>query len=203
MATVTKTARISPADHGRTMTLDQFDRSDFEPGYKYELIEGRVYVTYEPDLPEDWLAIWLYQKVLLYSLRRPRVLNYVTPKARVFLPGRRRATVPEPDLAAYRGFPRDELIPELRWQNVSPVLVGEVVSPNDPHKDLIRNVQLYLLVPTVREYWVLDGREDGERPTLHVYRRHGDKWRPLEFAYGETYTTSLLPGFKLLVDPRK
>jgi Uma2 family endonuclease len=203
MATVAKTARVTPDDHGRPMTLERFDASDFVPGFKYELIEGRVYVTYEPDLPEDSLATWLYHKVVLYSLRRPSVLNYVTSKARVFVPGRRLVTVPEPDLAGYRDFPIHQPIPQRRWQKVSPILVGEVPSPNDPHKDLIRNVQLYLLVPSIREYWLLDGRANAERPSLRVYRRRGNDWRILDFAYGETYTTSLLPGFKLVIDPRK
>jgi hypothetical protein len=69
---------------------------------------------------------------------------------------------------------------------------------------LIRNVRLYLRVPSIQEYWVLDGRPDPERPTLIVYRRRGQDWQaPIEIGYGETYTTRLLPGFKLLLDPHR
>jgi hypothetical protein len=61
----------------------------------------------------------------------------------------------------------------------------------------------FFLVPSIKEYWVLDARNDAEHPSLKVYRRHGKKWRIIEVAYGETYSTRLLPGFQLLLDPRK
>ncbi len=195
-------AVVGPSDHGRPMAISQFDASNFAQGFKYELIDGRVYVTYEPDLSEDWVEKWMYRKVLMYSLQHPQVINFVTDKARVFLPGRRVVTVPEPDLAAYHDFPIHLPIAKMRWQDVSPILVGEVLSPNDPHKDLIRNVQLYLLVPSIREYWLLDGREDPDRPTMRVHRRHGKRWRTIDLAYGDTYKTRLLPGFRLVIDPR-
>jgi len=203
MATAVPTVRIGPEDHGRPIPFDEFEGSDFEPGYKYELIHGRVYVTYAPNLTEDWLEKWLYVKVLLYSLQRPDIINFLTDKARVFVPSRKRITIPEPDIAAYHDFPVHRPLADLHWQDVSPFLVGEVLSANDPHKDLIRNVQLYLQVPTIREYWLIDGREDADRPTMRVYRRHGQHWRVIELAYRGTYTTKLLPGFKLLLDPHR
>jgi Uma2 family endonuclease len=58
-------------------------------------------------------------------------------------------------------------------------------------------------VPSIKEYWLFDTRQSADRPTLHVYRRSRSRWQMKEVAYGETYTTKLLPGFKLVVDPRK
>ena len=52
---------------------------------------------------------------------------------------------------------------KLRWEDVSPILVGEILS-GDPEKDMVRNVELYLLVPTIKEYWLFDTREDPEQP---------------------------------------
>ena len=60
-----------------------------------------------------------------------------------------------------------------------------------------------LAVPTIREYWVLDGRPDPDHPTMLVHRRHGQRWRIIEVGFGETYTTKLFPGFKLVLDPRR
>jgi hypothetical protein len=60
----------------------------------------------------------------------PNVINYVTPKSRVFVQARQKATVPEPDLTAY----------------------------HDP--------ALYFDVPSIREYWVLDGRDNANEPQL-------------------------------------
>ena len=75
---------------------------------------------------------------------------------------------------------------------------------DDPKKDLTRNVELYLQVPTIREYWVFDTLRDGaERPHLIAHRRWGGRWRVLEVAPGGTCTTRLLPGFRLIVDPRR
>jgi hypothetical protein len=37
-----------------------------------------------------------------------------------------------------------------------------------------------------------------------VYRRRGKSWqRVIELAFGDTYTTKLLPGFRLVLDPRR
>lgn len=199
MVTVLK---LGPGDHGRAMALEDFLAGDFEEGYQYELIDGKLYVSPEPNLPQDWVEKWIYRKLLRYSEQHPEAINYVSNKARVFIPSRARATCPQPDLAAYRNFPLHRPIRELRWQEVSPVLVGEVLSLEDPDKDLVRNVELYLQVPSIKEYWLFDTREDPEQPTLRVHRRHGKRWRLLEFSYGATYTTRLLPGFALAIDPR-
>jgi Uma2 family endonuclease len=200
MSTVIK---IGPEDHGRPMSLEEYLTGDYQQGYHYELIDGRLYVSPEASFPENWVERWLFRKVDDFSREHPKIINYVTNKARVFVPGRPGITAPEPDLAAYHNFPLHRPIRKVRWQDVSPVLVGEILTMGDPAKDLIRNVELYLLVPSIKEYWLFDTREDPEQPILRVYRRHGKKWRIQDFAFGETYTTSLLPGFRLLIDPRK
>ncbi len=200
MATVTK---LGPIDHGKPMSFEEFMAGDYREGYHYELIKGKLYVSPLPNLPEDWGEKWLYGKLLDYVRQQPEVINRVTDKARVFVSGETRTTAPEPDVAAFHGFPTHLPIRQMRWQDVSPVLVGEVLSADDPDKDLVRNVELYLKVPTIKEYWILDTRENADEPTMLIYRRYGKKWRtPLELQYGDTYTTKLLPGFILKLDPR-
>jgi Uma2 family endonuclease len=195
--------KIGPRDHGQPITDEELRQAEFVGGYKYEVIGGRLYVTYEPDPPEDILEKWLLFKVLAYSRLRPEVINYVTNKARIFVPGKARRTIPVPDLAAYSDFPFHLPLSKIRWRKISPLLVGEVISPNDPHKDLIRNVRLYLSVPSIVEYWILDGREDPDRPSMLVYRRRGEDWQEaIELVYRATYRTKLLPGFELVIDPR-
>jgi Uma2 family endonuclease len=184
------------------MTLEEYFGGDYEEGYQYELIDGKLYVSPEANFPEDWVEKWLYGKVFGYSLLHPRIISYVTDKARIFVPGRPRATCPEPDLAAYQRFPLRRPIRQIRWQDVSPFLVGEILSLEDPNKDLVRNVELYLQVPSIKEYWLVDTRDDPERPTMQVRRRHGRQWRLIELAYGDIYTTRLLPRFELRIDPR-
>jgi Uma2 family endonuclease len=203
MSAVKTLTRLGPADHGRPITNAELSACRSQSGYKFEVIDGRLYVSYEPDLPEDRVEEWLHSQIKWYSYEHPQVLNYVTRKARVFIPGRPGETVPEPDLAAYHDFPLEQPFAELEWAAVSAVLVAEVLSRHDPHKDLVRNVSLYGHVPSIREYWILDARDDAERPSMRVYRRGRGKWlKPLELAAGRTYTTKLLPRFELILDAR-
>ena len=193
---------LGPGDHGRPLTLEEFESARWQDGYQYELIDGKLYVSPVPDLPQNWIEVWVYAKLFFYAQQHPEVINFVTPKARVPLPGRPEDTQPEPDVAAYQDYPRDLSVNEMDWKDVSPVLVAEVVSANDPDKDLVRNVALYDQVPSIRECWILDPPANADRPSLTVYRRRGRRWqRPIEVAAGETYTTRLLPGLALLVDP--
>ncbi len=194
---------LGPRDHGRPMSLSAFEAARSREGYRYELIDGRVYVSPMPDPPENVLDEWVRLKLWDYARRFPEVINYVTGKGRVFVHGRQRTTCPEPDCTAYHDFPRHLPFRALQWRDLSPVLVVEVLVTGRPDKDLVRNVQLYLEVPTIKEYWVLDGHEDPDRPSLRVYRRHGRRWRIIEVPPGATYTTRLLPGLELLVDPRR
>lgn len=198
---MTTMLKLGKADHGRPLTLDEFWQGDYAQGYRYELIDGKLYVSPQANLPEALVERWILRKVQAYSDRHPEVINAVFAKAGVFVPRRPGATVPEPDLAAYRGFPPITDFRALRWQDVSPFLVAEILSAEDPDKDLVRNVALYRQVPSISEYWVLDARIDPNRPFFAARRRYGKKWRLFNRAFGETYTTPLLPGFELLIDP--
>ncbi len=207
MATVAETrpadnGRLGPADHGRPMTLEAFEAGAFEDGFQYELIDGRLYVSPQPNAPQGLVDNWIFRALLRYSDRRPDILNFVYNRARVFVPGRPGVTTPEPAVAAYRDFPVDLPFRMVRWQDTSPILVVEVLSLDDPDKDLVRNVELYFQVPSIREYWLLDAR-DPDRPGLCARIRHGRRWRVVNRAFDETYTTRLLPDFTLTVNPHR
>lgn len=195
--------RFGPADHGRPVTADEAADADYAEGFKYEVIDGRFYVSPQPNLPEHSLERWLRRKLERFADDHPDVIGWVANKARVFVPDRPELTVPEPDLAVYRNFPFDVPIRDLNWEEVSPVVVAEVLVDADPEKDLVRNVDLYFQVPSVAEYWVLDGRDNPDEPLLVARRRWEARWVITEVPYGETYTTPTLPGFDLLIDPRR
>lgn len=200
MATIVK---LGPTDHGRPMTLEEFYAGDYQEGYQYELIDGKLYVSPLPNLPQGRAEHWIFLKLLHYSNANPEVLNFVYGKCRVFVPGRPGTTNPEPDVTAYKDFPLDLPEDEVRWQDVSPILVVEVLSLDDPDKDLVRNVELYGLVPSIKEYWILDTRDNVRYPRMKVHRRgRGRKWRPLTVEPDERYTTPLLPGFEITLDLR-
>lgn len=195
--------KFGPADHGRSVTAEELADAEYLDGYQYEVINGRIAVAPAPNLSEGFLDDWLYDKLRDFVRTHPEVANKVSDGARVFVPGRSELTVPEPDLAVYRDFPFDTPIRDMNWEEVSPLVVAEVLVDGDPDKDLVRNVDLYFQVPSVAEYWILDGRENPDEPLLIARRRWGSRWVLTEVPYGETYTTRTLPGFELLIDPRR
>jgi Uma2 family endonuclease len=195
--------KFGPADHGRPVTEEELEGAEYQEGYKYEIIDGGFYVSPVPNLPEAFLDDWLYDKLREYTRSHPQVANYLNDKARVFVPNQPELTVPEPDLAVYSEFPTSQFIRDLNWIDFSPLIVCEVFVDSDPEKDLVRNVELYWQVPSIKEYWILDGRENADEPLLIARRRYGSRWLIQEVPYGETYRTPTLPGFELLIDPRK
>jgi Uma2 family endonuclease len=196
----TQTRQFGPADHGRRLSYVEFMAGDYQPGYKYELINGELYVSPLPRPGHSLVQEWIWFQLKLYARLHPKVINSVSGAARVFVPARHNITAPEPDVAAFRGFPVNTPADQIRWQDHSPLLVVEVLSPDNADKDLERNVALYLEVPSIKEYWLFDTREDADYPTLTVHRRRGSKWRIINIAPGETYSTRLLPGFELVND---
>lgn len=201
MATVQ--LKLGPADHDRPLSLDDFESAEYEPGHKYEIIDGRLYVAPEANLTEQRLEKWLARKLDHYAEAHPDVINFVSEKGRVFIPARKRPTVPEPDIVCYHDFPDEAGMDDLGWEDISPVLVAEVLVEGKPAKDLERNPELYFDVPSIREYWVLDGSDNPNEPTLIQHRRHGKRWVVREYPYGSAFTTKLLPGFALVIDPHK
>jgi Uma2 family endonuclease len=195
--------KLGPDDHNRPLTFEDFLAAEYEEGYRYELIDGRIYVSPGPNAPEKILETWILFQLYPYKQQHPEVINFACFGPRVFVPDRPDVTAPEPDVAAYRDFPLDVDFREINWRNHSPLLVVEVLSENHPDKDLVRNADLYHQVPSIKEYWVIDGRPNPNQPTLIVHRRHGKGWRMTQVPFGETYTTKLLPDFALLVDPHQ
>lgn len=195
---------LTPQDQGRALSLEEFEHASGQEGYLYELIDGKLEVSPLPDLPHDFIRKWLEGRLDDYSDHHPEILAHVQAPARVFVPDRPAATTPEPDVAGYQDFPETPDVENLSWQDFSPILVAEILSEDTADKDLVRNLDLYLQVPSIREYWILDPRTDANHPSLTVHRRRGQRWqRPIEIAGGSTYTTRLLPDFQLTLTVAK
>jgi hypothetical protein len=101
------TLRFGPTDHSPVVTASEIDTAEYTLGFKYEIIDGRLYVSLQPNVPENRLERWVRRAIEAYSDHHPAIINYVTPKGRVYLPDAVRLTVPEPDVAAYVNFPTD------------------------------------------------------------------------------------------------
>src|SRR4051794_29076188 len=71
MATVTTPLRIGPADHGRTMTLEEFLDADVEEGYRYELARGVLEVNQVANDPHGEVVCNMYRAVARYDAQHP------------------------------------------------------------------------------------------------------------------------------------
>lgn len=194
--------KLGPLDHGRQVRRAEFEGAEYAPGFRYEIIDGKLYVSPGPSFPEHWLEQWLVRALEDYADGHPDVIRFVANKGRVFLPAAIRTTVPEPDVAVYTELPDAESFGDMTWEDVSPALIGEILVGGSIEKDLGRNPPLYLTVPSIREYWVVDGTETVRRPTLVQHKRRGKRWVVTHYPFESMLTTSLLPGFELVIDPR-
>src|SRR5262245_37263789 len=90
--------RLTPADKGRPLSLEEFLDSEQEEGARYELIEGRLEVSPLPELTHEELSEWLVEVLRTYARACPSAINKVKAPARVFVPnGDDEVTAPEPD----------------------------------------------------------------------------------------------------------
>jgi hypothetical protein len=64
-------------------------------------------------------------------------------------------------------------------------------------------VDFFLQVPSIKEYWIIDGRADPNHPSLTVRRRESKRWRVIDLNPGDVYITKLLADSKLIIDPRR
>lgn len=188
--------QLGPADEGRELTLIEFEASDFEPGFRYDLVDGRLEVNPEPNLSHDRPLVALQRLLEEYLAQHPGTFDYVSPRSRVFPGRRRRRGSVGPDLALFTGLQED---PDQEWRDLAPSLVVEALSRGREKKDLVRNRRVYLQVPSIQEYWIVDPRRGRKHWTLRVLVRESDgEWSEQLVPRGGRYETPLFPG--LVVD---
>ena len=93
--------KYGPADDGKPITEELATIALWEPGYRYEIIHGRISVCPVPSYPHSLICLWLQQKLEDYSEEHPEVFKKVFLTGRVFLPVPD-TTVPEPDISAFK-----------------------------------------------------------------------------------------------------
>ena len=187
MATVTSTTRIGPADHGRSMTLEEFLEAEEEEGYRYELARGVLEVTHVPNDPHG-LTVWiLLSSIAVYSREHPGVIYRAGggSEFRLWLPAM--ISGRNPDVAvALRATPKD-------WRGRRlPSLVFEVVSEgSDAHeRDYVTKRAEYLAYG-LREYWIVDL----QTRIVTVLIRDGDVWIEQIYRDDQQAVSLVLPGF--------
>jgi len=189
MATVVIPLRIGPADHGRTMTLEEFLEAEEEEGCRYELARSVLEVTQVPNDPHRQVVSNLYLAVAQYHHdHKGVVLSFGGGSEFQFvLPGM--ISGRNPDLGVVlRGAAKD-------WRGRRlPVLAAEVVSRGSIQRDYETKREEYLAYGLL-EYWIVDPLE--RRVT--VLTRRGDTWNEVVFRDDQVIGSLVLPGFATTV----
>jgi Uma2 family endonuclease len=192
----TASTLLGPDDDGRMLTLEEWQCAAETPGFVYELIEGRVDVSPWPK-PSHQQWVYLIQRELeRYIAAHAQHANFVTPCEVAIESASSRPSRPQPDLGVFRNvrFPV-----RGRWEDLSPIVVVEVISERRGAKDTDRNRRLYGSVPSIREYWIVDPRGNEAQPALIALTRAdaADDWAEQHVPFGSAFASTTLPGFTL------
>ena len=184
-----KTAiKIGPADHGRRMSLEDFDHAEVQEGYRYELGRGVIIVSDVPHLFHGNQVDFIRQDLAEYRAKK------LTSIAKIFGPGECKILLTDleserhPDVAIYKKPPLD--LRDL-WATWIPDVAIEVVSTDSEHRDYVEKREEYLIFG-IREYWIVDAYKQ----QMLVLTRRGGKWTQRVIRPPEIYQTKLLPGYE-------
>ncbi len=182
MATIT--TRLSLADNGRAMTIEEFFEAEEEPGYCYELARGVVEVSEVPNDPHGQVVFNLYRIIVLYDALFPGIIlrSGGGSEFRIWLPGM--ISGRNPDLGVVvKGAPVD-----YRGRRI-PCLVAEVVSEDSVDRDYRAKREEYLAYGLL-EYWIIDLVQR----KLTLLARNGDIWVEVPCVEGQPIPSRILPG---------
>lgn len=177
---------IGPLQNGVVMTPVEFDRAEFEDGWRFELIHGVLVVSPIPLEQEADPNEELGRLLRNYQEFHPqgKALDKTLSERLVKVGDNRR----RPDRVVWAGLGRRPKRDEI------PTIVIEFVSEGRRNwmRDYIEKRDEYLSLG-VSEYWIVDRFQR----TLTVYRL--EKGKPKKKAYrdNQEFKTPLLPGFEL------
>ncbi len=180
--------RIGPADHGRRMSLADFDLADGEEGHLYELSSGVITVVDVPGKPHFDQVDEVKRQLYAYRAVHPQAVYRIGGGGEVKLLITGAESERHPDVALYKRPPDDE---DGLWATWVPDLVIEVVSPGSADRDYGEKRDEYLRFG-VREYWIIDS-DRGEAGELLVLRRVGGRWVEKIVRPPEIHRPRLLP----------
>lgn len=187
--------KIGPQDHGRKMSLKNFEFAETLDGYIYELSRGYITVGQVANL----------YHALIVGLIRRYLDDYHTDHLpdifAIFGGAECKLLMPEwdserhPDIAVYLTKPKGKWDSKL-WRRWFPEFLVEVVSARSEHRDYFDKREEYWTLG-VKEYWIVDA----PRQLVICLRRGKSDWKESRLGPDDVCTTKLLPGFKLPCKP--
>jgi Uma2 family endonuclease len=180
--------RIGPSDHGRRMSLDEFDEAEVQPGFIYELSRGIITVSDVPNPKHLAMVLEIRRQLARYDLEHPGEIFGITSGSECKILLAAFESERHPDIAVYKTTP-----PEGKnvWAIWVPELVIEVVSPSSRRRDYEEKPAEYLQFG-ISEYWIIDG----EKRKMVVQSRLGGQWSEKTIKPPKIYKPGLLPGLQ-------
>jgi Uma2 family endonuclease len=180
--------KIGPKDHGRRMSLAEFEPAHAQEGYLYELSRGVVIVMDVPGIAHMLQVGEAREQLVRYRLEHTKKIFAIAAgnECKILLSDFESER--HPDLAVYMSSPPAE---KRYWAYWVPEIAIEVVSPGSEERDYVLKREEYLDFG-IKEYWVLDA----QRQEMLVLRRGRGKWIQRIVSPPELYETKLLPGLK-------
>ena len=186
--------RIGPADHGRKMSLEDFEDAEVQEGYLYELSRGIITVTDVPKRLHMLVVSAIRDQLHSYKSLNPGRIKIIASGNECKLLVHDLDSERHPDLSVYLTPPPE---PEDKnfWRRWVPELVIEVVSASSRKRDYEEKPEEYLRLG-VKEYWIVDA---GKRAMV-VMRRSRGRWAETTARPAAIYRTRLLPGLEFSIE---
>jgi Uma2 family endonuclease len=181
---------VGPEDHGRRMSLDQFDRAEGREGYLYELNKGVIEVTNVPQPNHGQQVQEIRDQLTVYKSSRAGVIHYMAGGSDAKLLIGPSESERHPDLSVYlTPAPSNDAD---AWSTWVPAIVIEVVSKRSAKRDYEDKPPEYLEFG-VDEYWIVDAA----KKQMTVLSRWRGQWKKQIVRPTKKYATTFLPGFTL------
>jgi Uma2 family endonuclease len=181
---------VGPEDHGRRMSLAEFDHAEVREGYLYELSRGVITVSDVPKKKHMKQVFAITHRLHLYAAANPEVVRMIGSGSECKILAEGYESERHPDILVYRTEAPDA---EDVWSVWIPELVIEVISPGSEKRDYDEKPPEYLAFG-VAEYWIFD--EPAQKVTV-MQRAGGRRWKTQELGPTDKITTRQLPGFEL------
>ena len=178
--------KLGPTDQGRTIAPETFVEAEFEEPYRYERVEGRLVVMSPSGKAHNRVAWAILKRLSVYDTNHPGTIEMAVQEAWM----RTQETHDRlGDIAVY--LTADEPQPDVQYEMVAGI-VFEVVSEGSEERDyVIKRKEYYDL--GIQEYVIVDPF----RKVVVVLTPNGEGYADRESLSGDTYRSSLLPGFTL------
>ena len=175
----------------KPLTIADWDAIPYREGYRYELIEGELFVSCSPGLTHQLVSDNIL--VLIRNYLQGNPIGTVVSTPGLILSD---SSGVIPDLVFFRAQQRDTIVTNNRLTG-PPALVIEIVSPGlrNIKRDRAAKLQLYDKYG-VPEYWIVDPQNG----TVERYLDQESSLTLFETLRAEdTLVTSTLPGFSCQV----